>query len=215
MLKLRGNYVKVIVLMVIIVVSILSLWFGLRAFLKTDYPLMAVNSVNMEPTLQFGDLIVVQGGLNGSEIKAAPKPEGDIIVFHKPSDPNDLVIGRAVDNFSFGNIWYFSISVDRNNGSDDWVGGQYWEVSMQDIVGRVVGRVPLLGYVLLFMQWIFWTPTGMLIIIALILIFSLYTRRPSLRKKVEAQNQDQNQAFINNSYMKSDILIKGCSSAEG
>lgn len=186
MLKLRGNRVKVIVLIIIIVVSILSLWLGLRAFLKTDHPSLAVTSANMEPTLQFGDLLVVQGALNGSEVKAAPAPEGDIIVFHDPDDPNDLVIGRVAGKLYLGGSWHFNITEDHNVGSDDWAGGPLWEVSMQDVVGRVVGRVPLLGYVLLFLQWIFWTPTGMLIILISVLIFSLYMRRSSLKKKVEA-----------------------------
>ena len=186
MLKLRGNHVKVIVLIVIIVGSILSLWLGLRAFLNTDNPLLPVTSANMEPTLQFGDLLVVQGALDGSEVKAAPAPEGDIIVFHNPDDPNVLVVGRVAGKLYLEGSWHFDITEDHNVGSDDSEGGPRWEVTMQDVVGRVVGRVPLLGYVLLFLQWIFWTPTGMLIILILILVFSLYMRRSSLKKKVEA-----------------------------
>jgi hypothetical protein len=107
-------------------------------------------------------------------------------VFHDPDDPNDLVIGRVAGKLYLEGSWHFNITEDYNVGSDDWAGGPRWEVSMQDVVGRVVGRVPLLGYVLLFMQWIFWTPTGMLIILISVLIFSLYMRRSSLKKKVEA-----------------------------
>ena len=186
MLKLRGNHVKVIVIIVITVVSILSLWLGLRALLKTDHPSLAVTSANMEPTLRFGDLLVVQGALSGSEVKAAPAPEGDIIVFHTPDDPNVLVIGRVAGKLYLDGSWRFNITEDHNVGSDDWAGGSRWEVSMQDIVGKVVGRVQMLGYALLFAHWIFWTPTGMLIILILILVFSLYMRRSSLKKKVEA-----------------------------
>ena len=32
---------------------------------------------------------------------------------------------------------------------------------------------------------------------------------------VDEKAEAQNQAFINNSYVKSDVLIKGCSGAEG
>jgi hypothetical protein len=65
------------------------------------------------------------------------------------------VIGRVAGKLYLDGSWHFNITDDYNVGSDDWAGGPRWEVSMQDIVGRVLGRVPLLGYALLFIQWIF------------------------------------------------------------
>lgn len=182
---LKNTRVKIIILIVVIVASVLAFWFGLKAVLKTDHPLIAVTSVNMEPTLKVGDLIVVQGGLDGSEIKAAPAPEGEIIVFYNPSDLSNLVVQRATDKFPRDDTCYFNTTGDHNIGSDNWEGGpDCWDVPMENVVGKVVWRVPLLGYVSLFIQWIFGTLTGMLILITLVLILALYIRRPSLRKKI-------------------------------
>jgi len=184
LLKLRSNHVKVIVLMGIIVVSILSLWFGLRAFLKTDYPLLAVTSVYMVPTLQFGDLIMVQGVSNACDIvvgRVAAVPPGDIIVFHKPTEPSELIVHRAIDKEFRDGKWYFQTKGDANTSTDPW-----GPVAENYVVGKVVGHVSNIGYIPLFLRDFLWTPTGMLIILILLLICSLYMRRPSLRKEVEA-----------------------------
>ncbi len=199
MLKLRGNHVKVIVLMGVIVVSILSLWLGFRAFLKTDYPLLAVTSVNMVPTLQFGDLIMVQGVSNACDIvvdRDDAVPLGDIIIFHNPTDSSELIVHRAIDKEFRGGMWYFQTKGDYITGPDIWDYHYKCDLAEEYVVGKVVGHVSHVGYIPLFLREFLWTPTGMLIVLILLLICSLYMRRPSLRKKVEAQNQ----AFINNSY---------------
>lgn len=139
---LRRDYVKTILMVVIIIVSVVVFWYGLRAFFRTEHPLLAVASGSMRPTLRVGDLIVVQGGLDASEIKAAPKPEGDIIVFRRLGE---LVVHRAINKENRSNTWYFETKGDNNTVSDGWI--PEWNV-----VGKVVGRVPLLGHIALFFE---------------------------------------------------------------
>jgi signal peptidase I len=122
----------------------------------------------MTPTLNIGDLIVVQGVFNACEINAAQYPEGDIIVFRKPGAESELIVHRAISKVENNGVWYFQTKGDRNPTSDNW---QTWNgmVSEKLLVGKVVKVVPWLGHIPLFMR----TSTGILIIIFLIAILIL------------------------------------------
>ena len=168
---------KIIVLLILIIIGGFAFWYGLKAVLKTEYPLLAVASGSMKPTLNYGDLVIVQGGLNACEIKAAPKPEGDIIVFWKPSDPGTLFVQRAVASVFYEGTLYFATMGDNSNCTDRE------PVSEKDVVGRVTGKVPLLGYIPLAAQTLFaQTSEGMYVIIILVVIFTLIGRRFFSRK---------------------------------
>lgn len=73
-----------------------TFWFGLSVVLRTEFPLLAVNSTSMSPVLNYGDLIVVQGVTDVSEITVAPAPHGDIIVFRRSNKPDALIISRVI-----------------------------------------------------------------------------------------------------------------------
>jgi signal peptidase len=155
---LRNEYVKSVIFLAVILIAIAGFWFGLRAYLRTDYPLLAVASGSMVPTLNVGDLIVVQGGLAADEI-SAEVGTGDVIIFYRPSDANELIVHRAVEKHADGETWYFKTKGDHNPSTD------YWKVYERDIVGKVVGVVPYIGHIPLFVH----TQQGMLIIVILII----------------------------------------------
>lgn len=159
---LKNEYVKSLIFLAIILGSVVAFWFGLRTYLRTDYPLLAVASGSMIPTLNVGDLIVVQGGLNVSDI-VAEYGTGDIVVFHKPSNPDELIVHRAVEIFENEGILYLKTKGDNNPSPD------LWEVNDSNLVGKVVWSIPYLGHIPLFVH----TPTGMTIIIILIVILIL------------------------------------------
>ena len=161
--NLKSDYIKTIMFLILMMVSVFAFWYGLRTVLKTEYPLLAVASGSMTPTLEYGDLVLVQGGLNACNIKAAPKPEGDIIVFRNPDDPDSLVVQRAIANIACEGTLYFAAMGDNINDT------VLQTVSEMDVIGRVVGKVPLLGRIFLFMQ----TSEGTLVIIVMISIFML------------------------------------------
>ena len=160
---LKSDYVKSAILLLILIISVFVFWFGLRATLRTEYPLCGVASGSMEPTLKVGDLIVVQG-LNPDEINAANAPEGDIIVFYNPRyarDPNQLIVHRAIDKVSRENVLYFKTQGDANFGPDNW------EVPQDYLIGKVVSlRVPLIGFITFLMR----TPAGILVILPMLVV---------------------------------------------
>lgn len=184
--SLKSSYVKTILLAAIILGSVVAFWFGVRAVYRTDYPLLTVASGSMIPTLNVGDLIVVQGVLNVADLKAAPRPEGDIIVFRNPSDKNELIVHRAINKTMNDGLWYIRTKGDANPAPDPWTGRDpldTWNymVSEKLLIGKVVGRIPWLGYIPLYIR----TPTGIVLLIALILIIIFAEYIPVSSKKQE------------------------------
>ena len=124
--------------------------------------MLAVASGSMIPALNVGDLIIVQGGLNVSDI-VAEYGTGDIVVFHKPDNPRELIVHRAVEKQGSGDNLFLKTRGDNNNNNDNW------DVYDHHLVGKVVGSIPYVGHVPLFVH----TPTGITIIIILIVILLL------------------------------------------
>lgn len=168
---LKNEYIQTAITIVLIVVIVLGFWYGLQLVSNTQYPALAVASGSMctvqhmycdgwshpfEPTLHVGDLIIIQG-IDPQGIKAAPYPDGDIIVFHRGSE---LVVHRAIAEERRGNITYFQTKGDGNDSPDGVA------VSEDKVVGKVVLRIPWLGSVALFMH----NSSGISIIIILLVV---------------------------------------------
>ncbi len=187
---LKNDYVKTAILLLIIIISVFAFWFGLRAALATEFPLCGVASGSMIPTLQVGDLIIVQGVPNASNVEAAPKnaPEpGNIIVFYNPRkgfrDPNDLIVHRAI-NKSYDESegkWKFKTQGDANPSPDSW------EVPEDYLIGKVVlFRMPLVGFITFLMR----TPAAILVILPpLVLIIMDWI--PFFKEKDELKERDE------------------------
>ncbi len=153
---LKNDYIQTIVLTVILFGGIFAFWFGLKFGLQTEFPLLAVASGSMEPVLYRGDLILVQGGLNFTELNAAPKDAptpGEVIVYYDPRYGKDLyhlIVHRAAEKFQHENgTWYFYTKGDASSGSSY----DPWSPIRQDfIVGKVIGKVQWLGHIPLYMH---------------------------------------------------------------
>ena len=169
---LKSEFTKTAILLVIVAICVGGFWLALRAALRTEFPLHAVVSESMVPTLQVGDLLVVQGVVNASRINAASET-GDVIVFRKPTDPSEFIVHRTVDKIYRGESWFFKTKGDNNLGSDPW------EVPENYVIGRVVGRVPLLGYLKIYLG----SPWGIALFIILILILLFADYIPMLRER--------------------------------
>jgi len=185
----RKRYVKATILVIVVIGSLAAFWFGLKAILRTEFPLLAVDSIGMRPALNFGDLIMVQGVPNVSEIKAVAAPNGDILIFFRPSEPDVLLIRRAVNITFQDNAWYIRTQADENPSPDRWGSGQNPEDTWGDgyfhqkfLVGKVVGKIPLLGYLPLYVSAFLQTPAAMFLFIALMFLVILITY-PSLQKR--------------------------------
>ncbi|MCW4052196.1 MAG: signal peptidase I [Candidatus Bathyarchaeota archaeon] len=147
---------------------------------KTDYPLLTVASESMVPTLNVGDMIIVQGGLAGDEIRAN-YVDGDVIVFHGPADRSDLIVHRAVEKHEDGET-YFITKGDHNPTAD------YWIVLESDVVGKVTGVIPYLGNLILFLG----TAQGLAIfafLVVAIIVFGLASMVLHVAVRTEAKKR--------------------------
>ncbi len=182
---LKSSYAKTAITFLVIVIGVVAFWFGVRAVLGTEYPLLAVASGSMEPTLNTGDIIIVRGGINPCDIKAGWPPDGTIIVFRKPGEPETLIVHRTVRKESENGAWVFRTKGDRSwyiTGSKDMTPDP-WTVTEKDIVGVVVGQIPWLGHIPLFVR----TQNGIRIVTFLfvILIFAEVIHLSRKMRKVE------------------------------
>jgi hypothetical protein len=189
---------NVLVLLAVIVLGFLGSWFGLKAILNTECPILPVSSGNMcvfqsncnglmypfEPTLHVGDLVIVQG-VNAMNVRVA-YPDSDILVFHFPQsdsyDSDGLVITRVVAKEERNGVVYFRTksdgvgvhtwpetpSVSECDRWYDYRENYTWNgmISEKLLVGKVVFRIPWIGYIALFVQ----SPLGILVVVILIII---------------------------------------------
>jgi len=176
-----------VILAVIIIGGVMGFWLGLKAGLRTEYPLLTVASGSMVPTLNVGDLIAVQGVENASALNAAPKPDGEIIVFRSPRIEGELIVHRAIyKEFNEDDrLWYFRTQGDANFGPDNWFGSETWNgmISQNRIIGKVIGKAPLVGYIPLYIR----TREGIILIVILIVLILMAEYLPVLLKKQPEQ----------------------------
>lgn len=171
----ENEYVKTAIMVILLIAVVFGFWYGSQLMLNTQYPALAVASGSMctlpgsycdgwshpfKPTLHVGDLIIVQG-VDPEEIKAAPEPYGDIIVFHQPLGGNELIVHRAIEKeIRAGGEIYFTTKGDGNTGPDSGT------VQGDQVVGKVILRIPWIGHIALFLH----NSSGIFIIIILIVI---------------------------------------------
>ncbi len=142
---LKQDYMYTVIMILIVLLTVFIFWFGMRFVFRTEHPILAVASGSMEPVLYEGDLILIEGIQNISDIHAATKdadPPGDIIVYQGPTE---LIVHRAIKKNNGDGTYTFETQGDANSYPDRW------KVDESNIVGRYTGvKVPLLGHIALF-----------------------------------------------------------------
>lgn len=160
--ELAGQLASIIIFVVII--------FGgvhlLRATLGAEHPVMVVVSQSMVPTLGVGDFIFVARIDDFDGVTAAPKPTGEIIVFSRVGASEEYIVHRAVEKYQEGGQWWFITKGDNNPFRDSQ------PVPEERVIGRVVWRIPIMGYLPLFIR----TLRGFLLIVGIITITILMDR---------------------------------------
>ena len=187
-------------MILLILAVVFGFWYGSRLVLNTEYPMLAVASGSMHlprstecdgwphpfaPTLHTGDLIIIQG-VNASDIYAAPYNEsgrsGDILVF-RATDRDELIVHRAVGKTVIDGQLYFITQGDHNLGP-----GPYSPTPAENVIGKVVMRIPWLGHVALYMR----NSTGIFIVIALIIVLiAIEFVLPAITGKKPESDQDE------------------------
>ncbi|MCW4028896.1 MAG: signal peptidase I [Candidatus Bathyarchaeota archaeon] len=178
----------------------MCVWVGLRVGLNTAYPVLYVESGSMcvpqgggcdgwshlfEPTLHVGDLLIIEG-VNPSDLNAN-YPNSDIIVFRDPARDR-LIVHRIVYEQNINGTFYFKTKGD-GNGPVFWPDLPFDFDDIPDergvpqdlVVGKVILRVPLVGWVPLFVAESSW---GVFLLVGVVFLvgFVLFVL-PMLRKK--------------------------------
>jgi signal peptidase I len=181
---LKRGYVQTIIMIVVVILAVLLFWYGLRFAFRTEYPILAVASGSMEPVLYAGDLIVVEGIENVSDVYVAPKDAekpGDIVVYQGATE---LIVHRAIDKkIGTDKKIVFIIHGDANaEGANE-------HVHESKIIGRYVGfKVPWLGQIALAFQK---TETKVAFIALWILVLIGIEATPYVMKKLKGSNDDE------------------------
>jgi len=85
---------------------------------------------SMAPTIRPNDLIFIRNITGQSEIRAAPFPEGDLIVHKHPGNPAIYIVRRAIEKWYENDTWYFTVKSD--NRTEDV------NITINLIIGKVV-----------------------------------------------------------------------------
>jgi len=200
----KNEYVQTATIISLIVLIFFGLWYGLTIALNNTNPIVVVPSGSMcipydgacdgwshpfDRTLHIGDVLVLQG--------VTPKdyntdyPNSDIIVFHRPGNPDELIVHRIVATQEVNGTLYFRTKGDGNPSTrwpntpqpaeyDPFTDNGVPGVSESKVVGKVIMRIPWVGHIVLFMR----TPLGLVtvaVLVALLLIVEFVV--PVFKKK--------------------------------
>ena len=174
--KEKGSKNKKRIILAVFTISIaffgsFFLFLILQITLNTETPVVVVESGSMETLISRGDLLIIRG-IPASDIRngTIEDMDGDIIVFDAQgvwsNPPAEPIVHRVVDKKFEAGIWQFRTKGDANPIVDEgWV-------PEDNILGIVVFKIPLIGWVKIFL-----TESGLLIpllvIISVLLIISI------------------------------------------
>jgi signal peptidase len=169
--KSRKKIVYAVIMISVAFLGSFLLYFILQLTLNTETPIVVVESGSMEPIISRGDLLIVKG-IPPNEIRngTIEDKDGDIIVFDAhgvwSNPPDEPIVHRVVDKKFEGGIWQF-----RTKGDANLIVDQGW-VPESNIFGIVIFKIPLLGWVKIFL-----TESGLLIplliLISVLLVVSI------------------------------------------
>lgn len=170
----RNEYIRTALTLVLIFVIIYGganiIYLATQLALRTEYPALAVASGSMLPTLNIGDLIIVQG-VNPEKI-CADKLKGDILVFRNPYNPSELIVHRAVKIERRGSYYLITTLGDYYSRYGERDQFSPWNSSL--LIGKVIARVPYIGNLSLLFQAERGTFSLLLVFIAAIFALMLF-----------------------------------------
>ena len=164
-----------------VVFSVYALPIGLRFFLATKAPIVVVVGGSMRPALEMGDLVIIQG------MPATGIHQGDIIAFEQPKEHGQgnatrtwpfiaYMVHRVVKIQSLANGTILFTTKGDNN---DIVDAR--PVPDLRVHGRIIYRIPYLGYLILDPAITF---TVTIIVVIIILIWPEKKRGFSFHKSM-------------------------------
>ena len=131
-------------------IALIAVFYGgtmaLKSTLGTSNPMMVVISQSMVPTLGVGDFIFIQNIENFDQVNIGTLPTGDILVFLRPGFSEEYIVHRAIGGTKTDGAWIYQTKGDNNAFPDGF------PVNESFVIGRVVNRLPVIGYFSLFIK---------------------------------------------------------------
>ncbi len=131
-------------------IALIAIFYGgsliLRNTLGTSNPMMVVISQSMIPNLGVGDFIFIEAVVNFDNIAIGNPPTGDILVFMRPGHLEEYIVHRAIGGVKTENGWVYQTKGDNNAFPDGF------QVTEALVIGRVINRLPVIGYFSLFIK---------------------------------------------------------------
>jgi len=141
------------------------LWKGLSVASNSPSPIVVVLSGSMEPAFERGDLLFLWNRGMDTQI-------GEIVVYNVRG--KDIpIVHRVVRRFGGGKTPLQLLTKGDNNAADDtelYAVGQNYLEREKDVIGSVVGYVPMVGYVTILLSEYPWLKTAMLAIMGLTVV---------------------------------------------
>lgn len=165
------NIITTIFICLIVLLAILLV--GVRLFGLSPYTVL---SGSMEPNYHVGSIVYVQK-VNPFDIR-----EGDVITYVMEGDT--VVTHRVIEiipDSVYDNLVYFKTQGDANGSADDKA------VHPDNVMGKVVGTIPLIGYVAFYVQ----TPPGSYIALAFCACILIMTFLPDLLDKIIPDDKNE------------------------
>ena len=164
--------IKLALLVLAPVIGALIIWAGLLLALGAEHPVLVVKGHSMEPTLMPGDLLFVQA-IDIRDVRAGP--DGDIVAFYQPgSGRTRIVVHRALEKIVGGDG-----SVLLRTKGDNVAMPDSWYVTEEELIGKVVFRMPLIGALVEFIR----SPIGVCIVALIYGIFLVEVSSASLAER--------------------------------
>jgi len=173
--KLKKEFAKTILMILIVFGALYGGFYLFKLYMKTEYPIVVVTSNSMTPNINKGDLLFVKY-IPPEDIKSGTHEDlkGDVIVYEtKGIWPNPIdapVVHRVINKFQENGTWYFNAQGDANPYPDPPNSPTLTvDIPADKIYGVVVGRIPAIGWIKI---WL--TETNLAIPIMIILGFLLF-----------------------------------------
>jgi signal peptidase len=167
-MKKRKNEIIEIIILLLIATFPLYTWGIARIILHNPYPIQVVEGNSMSPTLNIGDLILIEN-INPKNIT-----NGTIISFYSPI--GGVYTHRVIGIEVMSDKYYFRTKGDALDSPDSWL------IPENYVIGRVIARIPLIGYLILIPK--IYLALFFIIIIAIDVIYVFYLKKLLKKKKM-------------------------------
>lgn len=141
-----------------------------------NYEVKVVMSGSMEPAIRTGSVVVVRS-VEDYEV-------GDIVTYYSKSESGETTTHRIVDVRREGGAIEYTTKGDANDEND------FGLLTEERIVGKVVGTIPLVGYITKFAR----TPAGFLLLIIVPLGIVAVIEVLNIRKEVKKRRVGEGDA---------------------